>query len=132
MYEDSVQQSESGSRQTGTGIKFDYDEIAENCIRYLGINDFDRIDHLSLKEYNILMQAHNLRSVDKSLEQHTQAWLNVAAGAMKQQGKNKQVPVYKSFKKFFDYEAEIAKVRGEKESQFADLSKHLKEKHSND
>ena len=128
MYQDNVQQGESRGRQDNVG--FDYDEIAENCIRYLGINDFDKINALSLKEYNALMRAHNLRMVDKSLELHQAAWLNVNAGAMKQQGKHKQVPVYKTFKSFFDYEAEIDKVRGETKSQFADLSKHLKEKHN--
>ena len=102
----------------------------ENCIRYLGINDFDKINALSLKEYNALMRAHNLRMVDKSLELHQAAWLNVNAGAMKRQGKDKQVPVYKTFKSFFDYDAEIDKVRGETKSQFADLSKHLKEKNN--
>ena len=126
MYQDTVQQGESRGRQTG--VSFDYDEIAENCIRYLGIYDFDKINALSLKEYNALMKAHNLHMVDKSLELHQAAWLNVNAGAMKQQGKHKQVPVYKTFKSFFDYDAEIEKVRGEKESQFADLARHLKEK----
>ena len=129
MYQDNLQQGESGGRQTG--VSFDYDEIVENCIRYLGINDFEKINQLSLKEYNALMRAHNLRSVDKSLELHEAAWLNVMAGAMKQQGKHKQVPVYKTFKQFFDYDEEIAKVRGEKESQFSNLSKHLKEKENN-
>ena len=76
------------------------------------------------------MKAHNLHMVDKTLELHQAAWLNVMAGAMKQQGKNKQVPVYKTFQSFYDYDAEIAKVRGEEESQFSNLSKHLKEKNN--
>lgn len=85
-----------------------------------------------MREYNVMMRARNLKNVDEDYKQHVQAWLNVMAGAMKQQGK-KQVPVYKKFTDFYDYEEAIEeatkKANGEKEpSKFDRLSKHLKEK----
>lgn len=76
------------------------------------------------------MRAHNLAQVDRNLELHMAAWLNVQAGAMKQQGK-KQVPVYRKFKDFYDYDQAVKDAKGEKEpSKFTELSKHLKEKHN--
>lgn len=83
---------------------------------------------MSLREYNMLMRAVNLREVDRDYDLHRSAWLNVQAGAMKQQGKRRQVPVYKTFKSFYDYEAQLRKARGETNSQFKELSRHLKEK----
>ena len=126
MYKDGVQESERTGRQSN--VTFDYDKIAETCIRYLGIDNFDEIDKLSLREYNILMQAHNLKQVDKALELHMAAWLHIQAGAMKQSGK-RQVPVYRKFKDFYDYDKALNEARGEKEpSKFDNLSRHLKEK----
>lgn len=84
---------------------------------------------MTLKEYNLLMRGYNIRQVDKNMELHLQAWLNVQAGATKKRGK-KQEPVYKTFKSFYDYETELAKAKGEHESEFLELSKHLKEKHN--
>ena len=55
------------------------------------------------------MKAHELRKIDKEYDMHLQAWLNVQAQSTKEQGK-KQVPVYKTFKEFFDYEARIREV----------------------
>lgn len=81
-----------------------------------------------MREYNVMMRARNLKTVDEDYRQHLQAWLNVLAGAMKSQGK-KQVPVFKKFTDFYDYEEALRKAKGEKEpSKFDRLSRHLKEK----
>ncbi|MGM0940364.1 MAG: hypothetical protein ACQEWU_05240 [Bacillota bacterium] len=45
---------------------------------------------------------------------HLQAWLHHVAGSTKEQGK-KQVPVYKNFKQFFDYEKRIKEVDNPKD-----------------
>lgn len=42
---------------------------------------------------------------------HLQAFLNNKAKAKKKSGKNKMRFVYNDFKKFFDYEREICKIR---------------------
>lgn len=64
---------------------------------------------MSLLEYSLRMEAFQLQQVDKHNELHLQAWLNNAAGATKEQGK-KHVPVFKSYKDFFDYEKELKEV----------------------
>lgn len=70
---------------------------------------------MSLLEYSLRMEAFRLQQVDKQNEMHLQAWLNNAAGATKEQGK-KQVPVFKSYQDFFDYEKELKEVMKERSS----------------
>lgn len=55
------------------------------------------------------MRAFNLARVDKEYDMHLQAWLNHAVTATKEQGK-KQVPVYKKFQDFFDYEKRLKEI----------------------
>ena len=55
------------------------------------------------------MKAFQLARVDTQYDMHLQAWLNHSVTATKEQGK-KQVPVYKNFKEFFDYEKQIKEV----------------------
>ena len=104
-----------------------YTEIATNCIRFLGLS-IEQIDRLTIPEYNLLMNAQELREIDKAGERHQVAWLTVSAGATRKDGR----PVYKKFKDFFDYEAEIRKAKSRRQkkvpNKFSNLSKHMKEK----
>ena len=61
------------------------------------------------------MKAYNLARVDKEHDMHLQAWLNHAVKSTKTQGK-KQVPVYKTFKDFFDYEKRLEEVQRTKKN----------------
>lgn len=61
------------------------------------------------------MKAYRLAQVDKEYDMHLQAWLNHAVTTTKEQG-NKHVPVYKSFKDFFDYEKRLKEVEKPKRS----------------
>ena len=93
-----------------------------------------QVDRLELPEYELLMKAAALRRVDEEYRTHEQAYLTVAAKAIK--GK-KGRPVYKTFKSFFDYDAAIEKVRnGEKHQDVmqkvsALLKRKKKEKEEN-
>ena len=77
------------------------------------------------------MKAVRLKQVDEDYRQHAQAFLNFQVQATTKQGK----PVYKRFTKFYDYEKEQAKAKGETSNdgdyqgnpRFKNLSKHLKE-----
>lgn len=80
---------------------------------------------MTITEYEKLLTAHNLKLVDKERDIHETAWLTFAAQAKKKAGKNKEKPVYRTFKSFFDYEKEIEKVTKKKESRFARLSKFI-------
>ena len=55
------------------------------------------------------MKAYRLSRVDDEYDMYLQAWLNTSVGATKMQGK-KEVPVYKRFKDFFDYEKSIREI----------------------
>ncbi|AAL97865.1 hypothetical protein [Streptococcus pyogenes] len=90
--------------------------IVLNCIRYLGMTDINEIGRLTLYEYDLLMTGKALAAVDESHKAHKQAWINYQVTATKLVGgkKNKkEVPVYKKFKDFFDYEEEIRKITQE-------------------
>lgn len=116
--QDSVQETDGQYRDT-------YTEIATSCIRYFGLS-FEEIDRLTIPEYELMAQAYALKEVDKANERHQTAWLTVSAGATRKDGR----PVYKKFKDFFDYEAEIRKATEpvKKPNKFSNLSKHMKEK----
>ncbi len=70
-----------------------------------------------MAEYEILMNALELRQVDEDYKAHRQAFLNFAVQAERPAGKGKTKPVYKRFRQFFDYKKEIEKVKKRKESQ---------------
>lgn len=59
---------------------------------------------------------------------HLQAFLNFAVKAQKKTGKDKSKPVYRDFKRFFNYEAEVKKVMdtGEQKSRFSGVGKFLR------
>lgn len=60
------------------------------------------------------MEAYQLNQVDEDQKIHWQAFLNFAVQAKKKSGKHRMKPVYSSFRKFFDYEKEIAKAKNKK------------------
>ena len=110
--------------ETDTEYRDTYTEIATDCIRYLG-STFEQIDRLTIPEYQMLIKAYELAEVDRANVRHQQAWLTVSAGATKKDGR----PVYKKFKDFFDYEAELKrKEKPKPTTRFSNLSKHMKEK----
>lgn len=76
------------------------------------------------------MESVEYRQVDTDYRNHLQAFLNFAVKAEKKVGKGKSVPVYKKFKKFFDYEMEIKKIKDKKKtekekSRFSGIGKFL-------
>lgn len=72
------------------------------------------------------MEAVRLKQVDMDYRNHLQAFLNYAVKAEKKSGK-KSKPVFDKFKKFYDYESEVEKARGQKEkkSKFAGIGRLL-------
>lgn len=67
---------------------------------------------MTLYEYELRMRAHRLKEIDKEYEIHLQAWTNHTVQATRRQGKNKAVPVYKTFKQFYDYEKYVRGAMG--------------------
>lgn len=104
--------------------------MALNCFRYLGFKSLDEVDKLTIPEYNLLMEAVQLREVDKDYRNHLQAFLNFAVKAERKAGKYKTKPVYQYFKKFYDREKAIKAVRNGRKAKikdrYAGIDKYLK------
>ncbi len=104
--------------------------MAINCFRYLGFTSFEQVDQLTIAQYEIMMDALDLRMLDQNLHEHRQAFLNFAVQAEKKVGKNKRRPVYRKFIDFFDYDAELKKMKQrraqKKKTRFAGIGKLLK------
>lgn len=84
---------------------------------------------MTIPQYEILMEAMELRMLDESLHEHRQAFLNLAVQAQKKAGKGKTRPVYRTFRQFFDYDRELDKLRSrknQKNSRFSGIGKLLK------
>lgn len=98
-----------------------------NCFRYLDYKSFAEVDRLTIPEYKLLMEAVRLKQVDMDYRNHLQAFLNFAVKAEKKSGKHSK-PVYTKFKKFYDYEKEIAKATTKKseKSRFSGIGRLLK------
>lgn len=60
-----------------------------------------------MAEYELLIKAEKLKQVDLDYRCHLVAYLVKAASAEKPNGKNKTAPVYKNFRKFFDYKKAV-------------------------
>ncbi|WP_339013377.1 hypothetical protein VNN36_00580 [Lactococcus garvieae] len=62
------------------------------------------------------MKVEALKKLDREEESHLQAWLNWQVQATKTQGK-KEVPVFPSFRKFFDKQKAEDKILGKKQEE---------------
>ena len=101
--------------------------MALTAFRRFGFTSMEQVDRLELPEYRLMIKADNLRTVDREYELHAQAFLNMAVRARR--GK-RQTPVYKTFKKFFDYDALLKKVKDKKKTNdmIHNVSRILKER----
>ena len=105
--------------------------MAVNCFRYLGFNSFDQVDQLTIAQYEVMVEALELRMLDQDLHEHRQAFLNFAVQAEKKAGKGKTKPVYRRFNQFFDYDKELNKLknrRQRKKSRFSGIGKLLQKR----
>ena len=100
-----------------------------DCFRYLDFKSFEEVDRLTVPEYNLLMNAVELKQFDLDYRNHLQAFLNFAVQARKKVGKNKSRPVFTTFEKFFNHEKFLKKIRSKKEEQeqrYSGIGKFLK------
>ncbi len=67
---------------------------------------------MTLYEYDLRMKARTLKEIDREYEIYLQAWTNYNVQATKKQGKDRIVPMYKTFKQFYDYDRRIDEVSG--------------------
>ena len=65
---------------------------------------------MTLYEYDLRMRASRLKEVDREHEIYLQAWADYMVQDTKKQGKDRIVPVYKTFKQFYDYDNRINEI----------------------
>lgn len=68
-----------------------------------------------------MMKAWKLKQVDDDYQMHLQAFLNYQVQGRKKAGK-KTRPVYKTFKEFYNYDAELKKVMRKPKKQSDQLA----------
>lgn len=66
-----------------------------------------------------------MQQVDKQFDMHLQAWLNHKVTATKEQGKDKIIPVYKTFKEFFDYQKELKEIEKTPQSKLTPQMRNM-------
>lgn len=93
--------------------------MAITCFRYFGFTTFDQVDQLTIAQYEIMLEALDLRMLDQSLHEHRQAFLDFAVQAEKKagKGKGKTKPVYRRFSDFFNFDSELKKLKDRKKSK---------------
>lgn len=82
-----------------------------NCFRYLNINDIDKINRLTIAEYQMLMNGAVLKSIDKQEELFLLAWAIRQAKAKKKSGRY----FYRTFKQFFNRKKIESQIIGKKD-----------------
>ena len=93
------------------------------------MKSFDEVDRLTIPEYNLLMEAERLKQIDMDYRNHLQAFLNFSVQAKRKAGKNREKPVYRTFKSFYDYEAAVKGLnKNENNDRFKGIGKIIKEK----
>lgn len=94
----------------------------------MDFKSFAEVDRLTIPEYDLLMEAVQLKQIDTDYRNHLQAFLNFAVKAEKKAGKGKTKPVYRKFKQFYDYEDEVQKItkKDKGKSRFSGIGKFLK------
>lgn len=82
---------------------------------------------LTIPQYELMMKSARLKQVDRDYRNHLQAYLNFAVKAERKSGKNKTTPVYRKFKKFYNYEREIERViNPNRKSRYAGIGELLR------
>lgn len=85
----------------------------------------EAIDRMTLWEYDLRMEAHNLKIVDMEYRIHLQAWMNRAVNAKKKKGKDGLEYIHKKFGKFFDYKKRLSEISEKKSKGISDEAKPM-------
>ena len=107
--------------------------MARSCFRYFSFTSFNDVERLTPYEYRLMMEGLELRKLDEEYAIEKLAYDTFRASSTKSQGKTKRVPVYKTFKSFFDYEKRLKQVKRlikkeKQENQWSNWSNYLKRK----
>ena len=87
-----------------------------NAFAYLGFSNIRDIERMTLVEYELRMEAYQLKQVDRQNEIAQQAWMNQQVQATT--GSKNPKPKFKTFDDFFDKKAAIDSVRSNYEPNY--------------
>lgn len=100
--------ADNGGKPTNRSGRETLDDIVENAMRYLGYT-LHEAECMTLREYSYEMHTYRLQQLDKRHDMHLQAYLSHVVTGVEKKGK-KHVPVYPTFKDFFDFEKEESRL----------------------
>lgn len=87
-----------------------------NCLAYLGL-DFDEIAVMTMREYQLRMEAYQLRKAEKMHDMAVMAMFNREAKAQRKSGKGTKY-VHRSPDEIFDLEKAVGRIRGNFEPEY--------------
>lgn len=70
------------------------------------MTDLVEIERMTIYEYDLRLRAWQKERIYRDYDIHLQAWCNAVAQSTKSSGK-KVIPVYKTFKEFFNLEERL-------------------------
>lgn len=78
------------------------------------MQDMREIERMTPYEYSLRIRAYRRAQVEREYDIHMLAYQTFRAQSTKRRGKDGIAPVYPTFKKFYDYEAALRELDGEK------------------
>ncbi len=102
-----------------------------NSLAYLGFSDIRKIEDMTFDEYNLRIEAYQLKQIKEQEKLALSAWFNQSVQATTGNSKHPK-PKYKKFTDFFDAMEMIDVLRDEFEEDYEPRTEKVKEKKRRD
>lgn len=102
-----------------------------NSLAYLGFSDIREIEDMTFSEYNLRIEAYQLKQIKEQEKLALSAWFNQSVQATTGNAKQPK-PKYKKFTDFFDAMEMIDVLRDEFEEDYEPRTEKVKEKKRRD
>lgn len=102
-----------------------------NSLAYLGFSDIREIEDMTFSEYNLRIEAYQLKQIKEQEKLALSAWFNQSVQATTVNAKHPK-PKYKKFTDFFDAMEMIDVLRDEFEEDYEPRTEKVKEKKRRD
>lgn len=102
-----------------------------NSLAYLGFSDIRDIEDMTFSEYNLRIEAYQLKQIKEQESLALLAWFNQSVQATTGSGKNPK-PKYRKFTDFFDSLEMIDTLRDEFEEDYMPRTQKVKDKKRRD
>lgn len=102
-----------------------------NSLAYLGFSDIRKIEDMTFAEYNLRIEAYQLKQIKEQEKLALLAWFNQSVQAMTGNTKHPK-PKYRKFTDFFDAMEMIDTLRDEFELDYQPRTQKVKDKKRRD